>query len=252
MRFPFRRKTPAQPAMTAAVPEGQRVYAIGDIHGRLDLLDRLHQQISVHVAARPAAHNVLVYLGDFVDRGPQSAGVVDRLVSGPLAGFDHVMLCGNHEEMLLSFLADPDAGSTWRQLGGLETLLSYRVPVNEVMQSGGYARLADAFRSMLPAEHQRFFGSLRTSLTIGDYFFCHAGIRPGIALEHQSKRDLLWIRAEFLDSDADHGRVIVHGHSPVEQVEVHRNRINVDTGAYATNRLSCVVLEQDFREILST
>lgn len=252
MRFPFTRWSSPRSAKSARIPDGQRVYAIGDVHGRLDLLEHMHRLIAAHAAARPAAHTILVYLGDYVDRGPHSAGVVDQLIADPPPGWERVLLCGNHEEMLLSFVADPAAGTVWRQLGGHETLLSYRVPVGEAMQSGGFTGLARVFQTMLPMSHLRFFNALSSCVTIGDYFFCHAGVRPGVPLDQQSTRDLLWIRSEFLDSTADHGRVVVHGHSPVETVEIHANRINVDTGAYATNRLSCVVLEGTGREILST
>jgi serine/threonine protein phosphatase 1 len=243
-------KRAAAPA--ARVPDGERVYAIGDIHGRSDLLDRLHALIAADVQARPQANAHLIYLGDYIDRGADSNGVLERLVAGPLLGLRRTLLRGNHEEMLLRFLQDASAGTAWRQLGGMETLLSYRVDINRVLADKGFAGLAEELKGRLPPPHLALLGELRSATSVGDYFFCHAGVRAGVPLERQRDADLLWIRAEVLDSTADFGKIVVHGHSPVEEADFRPNRINIDTGAYATNRLTCLVLEASERSLLAT
>jgi serine/threonine protein phosphatase 1 len=228
------------------------VYVIGDIHGRADLLDRQRALIDADFAAKRAAIVHLVYLGDYVDRGPDSFGVLERLTQGA-RDFVHVtLLRGNHEEMLLRFLEDPAVGPAWRQLGGLETLLSYGVDVGRVLKDSGYSGLSEKFGENLPLHHRNLLAQLQSSLAIGDYFFCHAGVRPGIPLEEQQQRDLLWIRDPFLDATEDFGKVIVHGHSPVDSPVFRGNRINIDTGAYATGKLTCLVLEGHTQRIIST
>jgi serine/threonine protein phosphatase 1 len=235
-----------------SVPDGVRVYAVGDIHGRSDLLDRQHALIDADFAANATPIVHLIYLGDYVDRGPDSAGVVARLAEGPSDFVKATLLCGNHEEMLLQFLEDPSTGSAWSLLGGLETLLSYGVDVGGVLKQGGYPGLSQSFKERLPTHHLSLFLNLKTSVTVGDYFFCHAGVRPGTPLDQQRQQDLVWIREKFLKATADFGKVIVHGHSPVAQPDFRMNRINIDTGAYATGRLTCLVLEGSSRRILST
>ena len=246
--FRWRPRRPEKPR----VPAGVRVYVIGDIHGRADLLDEVHAKIRADVGPRRPADIALVYLGDYVDRGADSCGVVERLCRSPIAGARRILLKGNHEDMLLRFLHDPAFGNSWRLFGGMETLLSYKVPVNEAMARDGLAALREAFRQMLPPHHLELLRGLKPCDAIGDYFFCHAGVRPGVALERQREEDLMWIREEFLHSDADFGKVVVHGHSPVPAPEVRANRINIDTGAYVTHRLTCLVLEEDHRRFLST
>jgi serine/threonine protein phosphatase 1 len=218
-----------------------RLYVIGDIHGRLDLLDRvihaIHRDVEEH---GPGA--LTVALGDYIDRGPASRGVLDRLVGNPFPT-PFVALKGNHEALLEAFLADPAVGKHWRRLGGIETLHSYGVPVSRLMVGKDYAEAADRLRAALPAEHVRFLQSMKTSLSHGKYFLCHAGVRPGVPLESQQEKDLLWIRGEFLSSKMDFGKIVVHGHTPTPEPEVLPNRINIDTGAFATGRLACVVLE---------
>lgn len=230
----------------------ERVYAVGDIHGRADLLDALHVKIIADLSHSTPAKATLVYLGDYVDRGPNSFGVLERLCGDPVAGVDRVFLKGNHEAMLLDFLADAASGMSWRQLGGLETILSYHVDIQSAMTRGGIAAIAEEFRRKFPASHRAFLQSLVTFTFLGDYFFCHAGVRPGIELESQSENDLLWIREPFLSSLQDHGKVIVHGHTPVAEPEVRSNRINIDTTAYLTHRLTCLVLEGEERRFLIT
>jgi serine/threonine protein phosphatase 1 len=222
---------------------GLRIYAVGDIHGRLDLLDRLHQMILAHLAASPEAQSVIVYVGDYVDRGPASATVIDRLVEpGPVLP-PAICLRGNHEEILLQFLTDPSVANAWKPLGGFETLQSYGVPAKLFIIDRDYEAARQVLAERIPPRHMAFLQRLAASHRIGPYFFAHAGIRPGVPLEQQSERDLVWIRDEFLSSVRDHGAVIVHGHTPSEAPEIRANRINIDTGAYATGRLTCAVLE---------
>ena len=222
--------------------ENTRLYVIGDIHGRLDLLDRVVAAINRDVEAHgPDA--LTVTLGDYIDRGPSSRGVLDRLIANPFPT-PYVALKGNHEELLESFLADPAVGQHWRKLGGLETLHSYGVPVGELMVGRNYEEAAERLRAALPAEHVNFLHSLKTSFSHGKYFMCHAGVRPGVPLERQSDEDLLWIRDEFLSSRMNFGKIVVHGHTPTDEPEVLANRINIDTGAFATGRLTCVVLDE--------
>jgi serine/threonine protein phosphatase 1 len=235
-------------ADTQAPRDTSRIYAIGDIHGRLDLLDRAIAAIERDVKERgPAA--LTVTLGDYVDRGPSSNGVLERLAANPFPT-PYVALKGNHETFMEAFLADPTLGSQWRDFGGLETLHSYGVPVGRLMMSRNYDEAARALREALPASHTGFMQSMKTSHSHGKYFLCHAGVRPGVPLDRQDEHDLLWIRGEFLASDVDFGKIVIHGHTPVEQPEVKANRINIDTGAFATGNLTCVALDEDGHRFL--
>ncbi len=233
------------------LPATGRLYVVGDIHGRSDLLDRMILEISRDLDAHPIGACLTVTLGDYLDRGPDARGVLDRLVSNPFPT-DFIALKGNHEELLETFLRDPSIAPHWRHLGGLETLHSYGVQVRSLMLGKSYARVADALRAAVPRAHLEFLASLKLSLTVGKYFLCHAGVRPGVALENQRAEDLLWIREQFLDSRADFGKIVVHGHTPVEEPEVRPNRINVDTGAFMTGRLTCAALEAEGVRFLST
>lgn len=218
-----------------------RIYAIGDIHGRLDLLDRAIAAIARDVDEHgPAA--LTVTLGDYIDRGPASFGVIERLAGNPFPT-PHVALKGNHEDLLERFLVDPPVAEDWRRGGALETLHSYRVPVADMMLGRNYDVAAKALAEALPSRHREFLGSLRTSHVTERYFFCHAGVRPGIPFAGQSDEDLMWIRHEFLSSTEDFGKIVVHGHTPVGAPEVMPNRINIDTGAFATGRLTCIALD---------
>jgi serine/threonine protein phosphatase 1 len=229
---------------TAPRPEPGRLYVIGDVHGRADLLDRMVGAITNDLAARPAADSLVVTVGDYVDRGPDSRGVIERLRRNPFPT-RFIALKGNHELLLEGFLHDPQVAEHWRRFGGLETLQSYGVPVGDVMRGREYLAAARALAQAIPEEHFDFLGSLRTSLTVGKYFICHAGVRPGVPLDRQSEEDLLWIREPFLASRADFGRIVVHGHTPTEQPELLPNRINVDTGAFMTGRLTCAAIDAD-------
>lgn len=224
------------------VPEGVRIYAIGDIHGRADLLGALLSRIDAHLARHPIAHCVEVFLGDYVDRGPASRQVLDRLVDRGRTGRT-IFLKGNHEILMSSFVTNPHILDDWQRLGGLETLLSYGIKPSFNADRTIQAKLSAALGKALPESHRRFLGGLRPSFTCGDFFFVHAGIRPGIPLLEQSEEDLLWIRQEFLVSEDDFGKVVVHGHTPVLQPDFRPNRINIDTGAYATGQLTCLMLE---------
>jgi diadenosine tetraphosphatase ApaH/serine/threonine PP2A family protein phosphatase len=231
--------------------EPDRIYAIGDIHGRSDLLDRMVTQISRDLEAHPVGTALTVTLGDYVDRGPDSRGVIERLLRNPFQT-PLVALKGNHESLLEAFLVDPAVAGQWRRLGGLETLHSYGVPVASLMIGKNYEEAAEALRAALPPAHLEFLRSLWTSLPVGKYFLCHAGVRPGIPLDRQSEEDMLWIREEFLSSRADFGKIVVHGHTPAESPEVLPNRINIDTGAFMTGRLTCAVLDKGRPRFLST
>lgn len=231
-------------------PEGQRVYAIGDIHGRSDLLDQLHDFISADLRTGHGLDCTIIYLGDYIDRGPDSAGVLTRLAGPPIGGAKRIMLKGNHEDMLERFFAHPETGPMWRQLGGTETLLSYGVDVKGAMATGKMSALASQLAHRIPDSHIHLLSTLLPCTTSGDYFFCHAGARPCIALDKQNPADLMWIRDDFLKSNHVFEKVIVHGHSPVVNPEFNRGRINIDTGAYATHRLSCLVLQADEQRIL--
>jgi serine/threonine protein phosphatase 1 len=227
-----------------------RLYVIGDIHGRLDLLNQLIDAIRDDVD-QYGDNCLIVTLGDYIDRGPDSRGVIERLMTNPFPG-DYVALKGNHETMLESFLNDPEVGSHWRQLGGLETLHSFGVPVAPLMVGQKYKKAAEQLHAVLSPKHFDFLSSLKLSLPFGDYFLCHAGVRPGVPLEKQSEQDLLWIRAEFLNSQMNFGKIIVHGHTPVEEPEILPNRINIDTGAFATGRLTCIVLDGEGYRMIHT
>jgi serine/threonine protein phosphatase 1 len=231
--------------------DNRRTYVIGDIHGRSDLLDQIVEEIKRDLETSPVAEGLTVTLGDYVDRGPDSRGVLDRLARNPFPT-RYIALKGNHEALFEAFLRDPTVASQWRRWGGLETLHSYGVPVAQVMVGKGFEEASNALRQSVPQEHFRFLGSLRFSLSLGDYFLCHAGVRPGVPLEHQQPEDLLWIREEFLNSRMSFGKVVVHGHTPTASPEVLPTRINIDTGAFATGRLTCLILEGGSRRFLST
>lgn len=241
----------ASPAGPPACPPGTRVYAIGDIHGRADLLRELHAAIAADAAAFDGDRQ-LVYLGDFVDRGDGSRQVLDLLLGEPLAGFTSIHLMGNHEHALLSFLDDPRAIPGWLSWGGRETLLSYGVPVGLATSADELPRLRDQLAQAIPAAHVEFLESLQLCHREGDYYFVHAGVRPGVALEQQRFEDQLWIREPFNSSTNDHGAVVVHGHTIADEVQWLPNRIGIDTGAFYSGVLTCLVLEGEDRRLIQT
>jgi serine/threonine protein phosphatase 1 len=226
------------------IPGGVRIYAVGDVHGRADLLARLLARIDADLSAHPIARPCQVFLGDYIDRGPHSRQVIDLLIAWRRR-HEMLFLKGNHEDFALEFLSDPTKLSEWKQVGGMSTLLSYGVKTAGRTDAEAEEQTAIAFRRALPESHLRFLGSLVLSFNCGDYFFSHAGARPGIPLRDQHQQDLLWIRDDFLLYEEDFGKVVVHGHTPVMTPDIRPNRINIDTGAYATGRLTCLVLEGD-------
>jgi serine/threonine protein phosphatase 1 len=230
---------------------GQRIYAIGDIHGRLDLLNKLLSRIDTDIAIRPAEQLTYVFLGDYIDRGPCSRGTIDRLIEHA-AATESVFLKGNHELIALKCLSEPDLVDQWLRLGGLQTLISYGVPAEIFASRKQIVELQAAFHCALPPAHFRFFRDLQTSFDCGDFFFAHAGVRPNVELSRQRESDLLWIREEFLLSNKDFGKIIVHGHTPTFEVEIWPNRINIDTGAYATGRLTCLVVDDSSLSVIDT
>jgi serine/threonine protein phosphatase 1 len=249
-----RRGSPASavPRRVPEVPPGCRVYAIGDIHGRRDLLDELHGSIIADARHTKARQKAVVYIGDYVDRGDDSRGVIERLQATPLAGFHNVHIIGNHEDILLRFLEDPTVAPLWLANGGDATLYSYGVDWRQHVQDDDFEPLRLAFRAAIPSSHLRFLRGLSLSHIAGDYMFVHAGIRPGREVDKQDPEDLMWIRDEFLGSDADHGKVVVHGHSISSEPQMRDNRIGIDTGAFATGKLTCLVLEGTARRFLQT
>jgi len=225
-------------------PDGYRAYAVGDVHGQLDLLRGLLRSIEQDHAERGGnAKLLLVFLGDLIDRGPDSRGVIELVRSGPLPGARTIALCGNHEEVLLRLL-DGERGlfEQWRRFGGDACLASY----------GGDPKLlagltdkqaVERLKALIPVEHQTFLADLADTFRFGDYLFVHAGIRPGVPVGEQVPRDLRWIRRDFLDDRRNHGMIVVHGHTITEQVEVRRNRIGIDTGAYHFGVLTALGVE---------
>ncbi|SNS78053.1 serine/threonine protein phosphatase 1 [Sphingomonas laterariae] len=244
MPWPRRRRTPT-------IPDGQRVCAIGDIHGCLDILGHLFERIDADLEARDAGATQIVILGDFIDRGPDSAAVVDLL-----RAFDsdpHVtVLMGNHEAMAVDALRGrAGAMAQWLAMGGDAALASWGVP-HRLLDQGDVGAIAEAAAAQVPGDVIDWLEALPHYVAIGDYLFVHAGVRPGVALEDQEPGDLLWIRDEFLDSRADHGRMVIHGHSAEEDVSERRNRIGIDTGAYWTGRLTALCLQGTERWLVST
>lgn len=230
---------------------GTRVYAIGDVHGRFDLLEALHEAIAADLTAWPARRSVVVHLGDYVDRGPRTHDVIERLLAPRLPVDEIVCLKGNHEDCLLQFISGGDDAEVFLNYGGLQTMASYGVDPESPALLGHPDHLVAAFDAHLPSRHRHFLETLPVSFEVGGYFFCHAGVRPGIPLARQAARDLMWIREPFLSSTADHGGIVVHGHTPAEAPESLPNRINVDTGAVFTGRLTAVVLEGADRRFLT-
>jgi serine/threonine protein phosphatase 1 len=242
-------KTAVAAAPERRVPDGMRVYCVGDIHGRDDLLGQMAERVAVDLEDRSFDHALTVFLGDYVDRGLGSKQVVERFVSSewPTA---FTALAGNHEDLLTAFLEDERVLEAWRSLGGLETLHSYGVDVGGAKAGRDMAKIRAAFATRFPARHRQFLASLTSSIAIGDYFFCHAGVRPGVPLDRQERNDLLTIRETFLSSEVEHGKLVVHGHTPSLVPEIRPNRIGIDTAGYATGRLTCLVLEKDQRRFL--
>jgi serine/threonine protein phosphatase 1 len=224
------------------LPDRTRIYAVGDIHGRADLLNDALARVDADLATYPDCNPLHIFLGDYIDRGPASRAVIDRLVDR--AG-THNIIClkGNHESYMLDFLKTPRVLSEWQHLGGLQTIMSYGIKPSINADPAKQIELSRALHKALPGAHRNFLRSLRLSFTCGDFFFTHAGVKPRVSLDRQKEEDLLWIRDDFLLCEDDHGKIIVHGHTPVATPEIRKNRINIDTGAYATDRLTCLIIE---------
>jgi serine/threonine protein phosphatase 1 len=240
----------------ARAPEGLRLYAIGDVHGRADLLAEMHIRIARDLARRPAADWRVIHLGDYVDRGPDSARVLALLVDYQRGGHAEFLL-GNHDSFLQEFLADPEGADLdlWILNGGAETLRSFGVDPLLVMlaaDDAAFRQLCARVDEAVPGEVRAFVAGLAPMVRYGDFAFVHAGVRPGVPLEEQELFDLIWIREPFLLSEADHGAVVVHGHTPVDAVEVRPNRIGIDTGAVFGGNLTCLVLEGAERHLLGS
>lgn len=247
----FRPRTPADD-WTPRLPDGPRVYAVGDIHGRLDLLDDLLDRIARDDAARGAADTILIFLGDLIDRGPQSAQVIDRLMDLARGGPATHFLTGNHEEVFtLALDGNEQALRMLCRIGGRETILSYGLSEEEFNRLD-YHELADRLSAIVPAEHRAFLAGFADMVRIGDYVFVHAGIRPGRALEDQRTDDLRWMRNPFLKHRGAHEAMVVHGHTITPEVDERPNRIGIDTGAFSSGRLTALGLQGDDRWFLQT
>lgn len=248
----FRQKAKIAAPKMPRVPEGAVMWAVGDVHGRLDLLTPLVETIMADAANSDAKRKVVVFLGDYIDRGPDSRGVIRYLATLPAdIGIEWRYLKGNHEEAMLDFLDDPTKGPTWCEYGGDATLASYGLRLPQMKhRPEPWAHLsADLDHKITPAE-RGFLEKLDLSLSLGDYFFAHAGARPGELLERQTERDLMWIRNSFLDSEVEFEKVVVHGHTPTRAVHADRRRIGLDTKAYESGVLSAVRLEGGERRVM--
>lgn len=234
----------------ATIPDGERVYAIGDIHGMRGALDRLLALIADDVSGFDGTTS-LIFLGDYVDRGPDSNAVIDRLTSGDLPCDRGIFLKGNHEDVMLQVMdGREDREMGWLAFGGIETLDSYGIDRAAIRKAG--RGIGSALLAVIPEGHRQFLQSLQMEARIGDYLFVHAGIRPGVPLDEQVDRDRMWIRETFLHSDADHRVVVVHGHSVTAAPVVRANRIGIDTGCFASGKLTALCLEGSDRRFLST
>lgn len=241
----------ASPAWEGA--RDARAYAIGDVHGRVDLLNALLGQIEDDLEASPVPRSFVVFLGDLIDRGPDSRGVLERLRTWrPRSSAKRIFLMGNHEEVLLRVLAKEEGVlASWMQFGGAECVASYGI------DAAKFARLSEAegaklLRAHMPPEHISFIEDFGDTFRFGDYLLVHAGIRPGVAIEDQAQRDLRWIRAPFLNDSKPHGFMVVHGHTIVDSVEEKTNRIAIDTGAVYSGVLTALVIEGTERRYLAT
>ena len=232
---------------------GRLVYAVGDVHGRLDLLDPLIRRIADDVLQqRPSERPMLVFVGDYVDRGLESKGVIDRLIAlRAEAAFEVRTLKGNHEEAMINFLSDATVGAEWVEYGGAQTLVSYGVnPPKQRDNAADWERAREEFGQLMPPSHLAFLSGLELIMVVGDYAFVHAGLRPGLSIQDQDEHDLMWIRDVFLNERRPFEKVVVHGHTPEETPFVGERRIGIDTGAYATGVLTAVRLMGEERAIL--
>lgn len=247
----FQKRRVLDRAPIRAIPDDERVYAIGDIHGRLDLLDELLAMIEQDESTRGAADTQLVFLGDLVDRGPDSAGVVERLI-GLAAERPTRFILGNHEEVFLRVLdGDVETLRMFVRIGGRETILSYGIDP-QTYERANYPELLALIQAAVPPAHVAFLEGFEDRVEIGDYAFVHAGMRPGVPIIAQRPSDMRWIRNSFLDRDWEFGKLVVHGHSVSDDVVVRPTRIGIDTGAFFSGRLTALGLHGEDRWFLST
>ena len=234
------------------VPDDNRIYCIGDVHGRHDLLSEIIDQIKNDINGY-SGKILMVFLGDYIDRGMHSKEVIDFLIKNSIAGVEYIFLRGNHEQTMLDFLLMDSVGRSWINYGGLATLASYGVKVNGIPgDAEGYVRIQQDLKARLPDKHLAFIESTQFYYEFGSYFFVHAGVYPRLPLSKQLPEDMLWIRDEFLSSRKRFEKIIVHGHTVVEQAEILPHRIGIDTGAYTTGILTCLVLQNDQQRLLKT
>jgi serine/threonine protein phosphatase 1 len=235
--------------LDAKGPDNLRIYAIGDVHGRLDLLRKMHAAIAEDRARRPIAACRIIHLGDYVDRGDDSRGVIELLIETVGRDSDVAALAGNHDLGFVEFLTRPRADGLFANYGGRETALSYGVGI-DFSDPERFAAGTEALRMAVPEAHRTFLLRLKFSLVLGDFFFCHAGIRPGVPLDRQEPEDLIWIRDSFLNFAGLHPKIVVHGHTPSPEPDIMANRVNVDTGAFRTGVLSALVIEGTDKQIM--
>lgn len=249
----FKKTAVRRPLDTARVPDGQRVYAIGDIHGRNDLLQSLLKQIDADDAERGVADTLIIFLGDLMDRGEDSAGVIETAMALRDSGRKVRFLMGNHEEVFVRACRKNDSKTTrfFLRIGGEETVLSYPITRAEYITLD-MAQLSERLATLVPEEHLEFIESFEDQIVIGDYAFVHAGIRPGVPLSEQKPTDLRWIREEFVDQRGDLEKVVVYGHTIYDEVEERGSRIGIDTGAYASDKLTALALQGGERWYLQT
>ncbi len=249
----FKKTAVRRPLDTAWVPDGQRVYAIGDIHGRNDLLAQLLSQIDADDEERGSADTHIIFLGDLMDRGEDSAGVIETAMALRDSGRKVRFLMGNHEEVFVRACRKNDSKTTrfFLRIGGEETVLSYPITRAEYITLD-MEQLSERLATLVPESHLEFIESFEDQIVIGDYAFVHAGIRPGVPLSEQKPTDLRWIREEFVDQRGDLEKVVVYGHTIYDEVEERGSRIGIDTGAYASGKLTALALEGGERWYLQT
>jgi serine/threonine protein phosphatase 1 len=235
--------------LDAKGPADLRIYAIGDVHGRLDLLLKMYDAIIEHRDRKPVADWRIIHLGDYVDRGADSKGVIDFLIRATEQDSRVIALAGNHDVGFLDFLAEPALDGLFAHNGGRETALSYGVRI-DLSDRAGLRAQAQSLREAVPEAHRAFLQGLKFSCAFGDFFFCHAGIRPRVPLDSQDPSDLIWIREVFLNFEDLHPKIVVHGHTPTPEPDIRANRANVDTGAFRTGVLSALVVEGGDKHIM--
>jgi serine/threonine protein phosphatase 1 len=231
-----------RPKPKPKLPDGIRIYAVSDIHGCADLLQNVFTAIDHHLARAEPMRALHVFLGDYIDRGPASRQTIDLLIERSRR-HESIFLKGNHEAFLFEVLQDASRLEAWKEYGGFQTLMSYGLVPSIKPDLDEQNELVRALLHGMPSHHRRFFSNLRSSFFCGDFFFVHAGIKPGVPLRRQREEDLLWIRDEFLQSEEDFGKFVVHGHTPVPKPDIRPNRINIDTGAYATGILTLLTIQ---------